>query len=65
MREIEPKLERWYNITLHLEDSTLRDRRLTATFQNEPITEVLDVLALSLNLNYQLTNREITLSEKH
>jgi transmembrane sensor len=41
-------LRRWYGIDLQVADSTLAGRRLTATFEGEPIDRVLEVIALAL-----------------
>lgn len=56
LREIIPKLERWYNITLDLETTDLGERLMTATFQEQSLTEVLNIIALSLDLSYTRPN---------
>ena len=45
-------LERWYDVEIRLEvrDSALAARRITATFNNEPIDLVLKRIALTLGL---------------
>lgn len=53
LRQIIPRLERWYNITVDLENADLGERLLTATFQGESLNEVLSIIALSLDLNYR------------
>lgn len=60
MREVKPQLERWYDITCTLVDSSLDSRLLTASFNNEPMTEVLSVIALSLNMKFEREGREVT-----
>jgi len=50
LSEVMPALERWYNVEIRLSDSALAARRLTATFQNEPIDLVLKRIALTLGL---------------
>ena len=42
------ELYRWYGVRLRVEDSTLANLHLTASFSGEPIDRVLDVIALSL-----------------
>jgi len=44
-------LERWYGVDFRIADSTLSDRRLTATFQDESVSQAIDVLRLTLNLS--------------
>jgi transmembrane sensor len=41
-------LRRWYGIDLQIADPSLAGRRLTATFEDEPIDRVLQVIALAL-----------------
>lgn len=53
LRQIIPRLERWYNITVDLDNADLGERLLTATFREESLNEVLGIIALSLDLNYR------------
>jgi ferric-dicitrate binding protein FerR (iron transport regulator) len=48
--EVVLTLERWYNVEIHLGDSALAARLLTATFREEPIDMVLERIALTLGL---------------
>src|ERR1043166_8758755 len=51
--EVVATLQRWYNVDIRLADSALAGRRLTATFQAEPIDRVLERIALSLGLRVE------------
>jgi len=53
LSEVMPALERWYNVEIRLSDSALGARRLTATFQNEPIDLVLKRIALTLGMRVE------------
>jgi len=53
LSEVMPALERWYNVEIRLSDSALAARRLTATFQNEPIDLVLKRIALTLGMRVE------------
>ena len=53
LSEVMPTLERWYNVEIRLSDSALAARRLTATFQNEPIDLVVQRIALTLGLRIE------------
>lgn len=57
---IADRLERWYNIDISLADSSFESRRMSASFEDESLTEVLTVISLSLDLNYQKEDRKIT-----
>jgi len=53
------RLERWYNIEVEVKGCLSEDLRLRATFVDEDIEEVLDILKLSLSIDYQIENRDI------
>lgn len=57
-----PRLERWYDVDIALSDSTLAGRRLTATFRHESLTQVLELLSLSLALHVDHHGRSIVLA---
>jgi transmembrane sensor len=59
-----PRLERWYDVEIHLADPALGDRRLTATFRDAPLAHVLDLLALSFDLEVEQQGRSIRLEPK-
>lgn len=58
--QIAYRLERWYNIEIMLTDSSLEQRRLSASFDKESITEVLTVIALSLDIGYSKEGRKVS-----
>jgi len=69
------RLEKWYNVKIHVSDKTLQDYSFTATFIDESLEQVLKLLSLSSPMNYKITPakkqkdnsysmREITLSLK-
>lgn len=61
---IADRLERWYNIDIVLSDSSFAERRISASFEDEPLTEVLAVIALSLDLDYKREGRRVTFHNK-
>ena len=46
-------LGRWYNVEIRLADSALAARRLTATFQNESIDQVLQRIGFTVGLHVE------------
>lgn len=58
------ELGRWYDVDIRLADEALGERRLTASFADEPVDQVLDLIALSLDLRYDRNGREVILSER-
>ena len=54
---IAKKFERWYNLEITIEDEVLKNFRFRATFQDEPIEEVLRFIAMTTPLTYRIDNR--------
>lgn len=48
MTEVASAIQRWYGIDLRMSDASLRSQRITATFNNEPVDGMLEVLRLVL-----------------
>lgn len=53
------RLEKWYNVEIHIEDEALKEYRFTATFTNESLEQVLDLLSLSSAMDYKIVEPEI------
>src|SRR5690606_6576448 len=51
--EVVEHLGRWYDIDVRLADSTLATLPLSASFQQEPVARVLNLIALSLGLRVE------------
>jgi len=56
-----PQLARWYDVDIRLGDSSIGARRLTATFRDQPVSVVLDLVGLSLGLRVERTGRTVVL----
>jgi transmembrane sensor len=52
------RIERWYNVDIEIKDETLRNYRFRASFQDEPLEEVLRLLAVSTPMEYTIEKRE-------
>lgn len=55
------ELGRWYDVEITVADPRLLRRRFTASFDNEPLPEVLKVLAVSLGARVERRGRAISL----
>ena len=64
LRDVVSALERWYNVDIRLADSTLAPRRLTATFQDEPIDLVLQRIALTLGMRVERADGSVFVFRK-
>ena len=60
MDEVVKRLGRWYNVDIQLHDTILYDFRYTATFIDETLEQVLDLLKLSAPMEYAITERKIS-----
>jgi ferric-dicitrate binding protein FerR (iron transport regulator) len=63
--DVVPQLERWYDVRIRLADSSLADRRLTATFRRESLAQVLELLTLSLDLRVEHQGSAVLLVSAH
>jgi transmembrane sensor len=53
------RLERWYNIDVEVNVLSAEGIRWRATFIDESLEEVLNLMKRSLHINYQIENREL------
>jgi len=61
LKELTVKLERKYNVTIHIEDKDLEKMKFTGILENETIEQILQALELSASINYRIDDREIWL----
>jgi len=51
------KLERWYNVDIELADPSLKEYRYTATFIDETLPQVLQLLSLATPIEFHFASR--------
>ena len=56
MTHVVQTLENWYNISIKLENSQLNEFRFTASFKDESLAQVLNLLSLTSPMNYNIEN---------
>jgi ferric-dicitrate binding protein FerR (iron transport regulator) len=61
LKELAIKLQRKYNVTIHIEDKNLEKLKFTGILENETIEQILQVLELSAKIKYRIDDREIWL----
>lgn len=54
IENISEKLGNWYNVTVKISNAELKKYRFTATFTDEPIEQVLDLLSKSSPIRYEI-----------
>lgn len=58
LSSIAVKLERWFGVEVVIADESVRNYRFTGTFEQEGLTEVLDVCRESRHFSYRITQGE-------
>lgn len=62
--QVAKTLERWYRVNVHISDAEIKHLRVTGSFHNEPIYEVLRLLSLGLDLDYAVNGRSVVFYSK-
>lgn len=55
--ELTNDIERWFNVTVKVEDSTILSKTFTGTFSSESITDALDAMSMSYPFRYKLDKK--------
>jgi ferric-dicitrate binding protein FerR (iron transport regulator) len=56
LREVVPQLSRWYDTDIQLADSALNDLRVSGSYSDEPVDQVLQSIAMTLGLAVRRTD---------
>ena len=59
--EVARRLERWYDLEVHVRDPALRSLRLTASLKSQSVENVLDVITASLGIRYRIDQESVLL----
>lgn len=59
LARVEERLERYYDIDIKVVDPVLYDKKMTASFENEGLENVLKVLAISMDAQYSLEGNKV------
>lgn len=65
MQQVASRLGRWYNVEIEIKDRELLKYAFRATFIDEPLDEVLKLLALTAPLSYKEQIRETTINDTY
>ena len=57
INDIVKKLSRWYNVDIQLKDKELSKYTYTATFVDETLPQILDLLAIATPIKYTISSR--------
>lgn len=61
MSEVIKKMERWYGVSIVVEDPKIYDYRFTAKFKSESVSQVLEILKISSNIKFKIEDTKVTL----
>ena len=61
-KDLALRMERWYNVTIHFDDSDIQRLKFTGIFENETIQQALTALQLSGKFNYSMKENDIMIS---
>jgi ferric-dicitrate binding protein FerR (iron transport regulator) len=64
MPDVATEIGRWYDVDIHLKGSALTTRRLTATVRDQPLSGMLEQLAVSLDARLERHGRAVILTPK-
>ena len=58
------KMERWYGVSISVDDKSILDYGFTASFESESITRVLEILMITSEIKYKIDGNKVILSKK-
>lgn len=58
MEDVVKRLSRWFNVEIAINDPEIKKYIYKATFRNETLTQVLNLLKLSAPIDYRITDRK-------
>jgi len=58
MEDVVKRLSRWFNVEITINDPEIKNYIYKATFRNENLIQVLNLLKLSAPINYRITERK-------
>lgn len=65
LADLEPKLERWFDVDIEFNDDEVKARRFTGILERESILEALAYFSISERVGYKINNNEITFYTKN
>lgn len=62
--ELSPKLESWFSVEIHINDTTLKQRRFSGLIEKETLTQTLQALQLSYPFTYTIKGTDVWINKK-
>ena len=64
MPEVVRRLERWYGVSITVRDPAIMAMNFTASFESESLSQVLQLLRITSQIDYRIDGRQVFLSRK-
>lgn len=64
MDEVIRELERWHGAEFIVKDKAIYDLKFSASFKQESLVQILDIIKFCSDINYELSENKVTLSLK-
>lgn len=61
-KEVVRKLERWYGVTIELDEKLSTTQRFTMTLSDESLKEALDLIKITTPLKYSINGKQVTIA---
>jgi len=58
MEEVAKRLSRWFNVEIIIDDPEIKGYAYKATFRNENLSQVLNLLKISAPIDYKITGNK-------
>lgn len=64
LHEILKKMERWYDVKIEIEEGFNLNERFTVSIKTESLKEILDMLSITTNLDYEIKENVVRITKK-
>ena len=61
---VKVKLERWYGVTIDIQNPEILDYRFTGTFDEETLEQALEALKKAARFDYQIKKKHVTITKR-
>ena len=62
--EVITKIERWYDVEISMDFEFRKEDRLTMTVKTESLRELLNMISLTVKMDYEINGKKVTISNK-
>lgn len=64
MTDVVKRLERWYGVSIVVQDPIILSMNFTASFESESLSQVLQLLKITSRIDYRINGRKVVLSRR-